>query len=142
MQKTALRQLRERNAARQEFSLHRFIRRDQNHAVAIGDRDFINVDGVFRGLELRAQALVDLESLPNIFVNGFGAVRDGPQAFVRGVGERALCLLECLVCDFLRALVGLLEDLREQLGDEDARQNDDDEQHQPGHHQSEFSAQP
>ena len=53
------------------------------------------------------------------------------EAFVRGVGERALRLLESLVCDFLRALVGLLEDLREQLSDEDARRHDDDGRHQP-----------
>src|SRR5580704_3741421 len=61
MQKTTLRQLREWRAMRQEFALRRFVGRYQNHAVAIGNRDLVDVDGVFVGSHLRAKAFIDFE---------------------------------------------------------------------------------
>src|SRR6266566_78090 len=134
--------LRERSPVRQELPLQILVGRSQHQVVGVGDGDLVDQRVFLGGDELSSQAFADLERVPDIIVDFFRSIGIRAQAELRSFYQRMLGLKKDLLGKVGGALVGFLNQLLEKLRGKHVGQHRDDEEHEAGHHQREFCAQP
>lgn len=119
-----------------------FVGRNKNQAVEVCDGNFVDQLVGFGGVELGAEAFVNLERVADKIVDFLGGVRSGPQAPLARFDNGLVGLAKNLVGPIIGLILAVLQDLIEELSGKDTRQDGGDEENERRHDEGEFCAQP